>query len=199
MFELKFLTSLITFAFMMNGSPGPNNMMVTASGANFGYRRSLPHLLGVCIGFVSMILVVAAGLGFVFTKYPIVHIVLRFVGSAYLLYLAWKIATSSTLVKIDQKDNRPMTFKAAVLFQYVNPKGWMTAVTGVSSFSKAGSEYWPSAGLIALVFLIVCFLSVSIWASFGSLIGTWLNSAKSLKVFNIVMGVLTASCLFMIW
>jgi threonine/homoserine/homoserine lactone efflux protein len=103
------------------------------------------------------------------------------------------------MIKLDQESKTPMTFMEAALFQYVNPKAWMMAVTGVGTFTTPGSDYWVSASLIALVFLFVCFFCVSVWTIFGSVIGRFLNTPRALKTFNIVMGILTASCLLMIW
>lgn len=199
MLEWQFIMSLAAFAATMTGTPGPNNLMVTASGANFGYWRTLPHMMGIGSGLVSMIVLVAAGLGVMFTRFPIFHEILRWTGSAYLLYLAWKIASAKSSIRTDQQDGEPMTFMAAAMFQYVNPKAWMMSVTAISTFTMAGEYYWQSAGLIAVIFFLVCFPSVSIWASFGTLIGRWLNSPQTRRVFNIAMGVLTASCVVMIW
>ncbi|OLQ78800.1 lysine transporter LysE [Photobacterium proteolyticum] len=199
MWEWQFILSLAAFAATMTGTPGPNNLMVTASGANFGYWRTLPHMMGIGLGLVSMIALVAAGLGVVFTRFPLLHELLRWCGSAYLLYLAWKIATAGSAVRTEQPDSRPMTFWAAAMFQYVNPKAWMMSVTAISTFTVAGELYWQSATLVAGVFFLVCFPSVSVWAGFGSMIGRWLHSSRARRVFNGVMGALTAGCVVMIW
>jgi threonine/homoserine/homoserine lactone efflux protein len=173
--------------------------MVTASGANFGYWRSLPHMMGIGLGLVSMIVLVAAGLGVAFTRFPLLHELLRWCGSAYLLYLAWKIATASSAPRVEQQNSQPMTFWAAAMFQYVNPKAWMMSVTAISTFTVAGDLYWQSATLVAGVFFLICFPSVSVWAGFGSVIGRWLHSSRARRVFNGVMGALTAGCVVMIW
>jgi len=199
MLEWQFILSLAAFAATMTGTPGPNNLMLTASGANFGYWRTLPHMMGIGAGLVSMILLVAAGLGVMFTRFPLLQEILRWAGSAYLLYLAWKIASATSAIRTDQKGAEPMSFMAAAMFQYVNPKAWMMSVTGISTFTLAGEQYWPSAALIAVIFFLICFPSVSIWTSFGTFIGRWLNSVKTRRIFNSVMGVLTAGCVVMIW
>lgn len=152
MLEWQFIISLAAFAATMTGTPGPNNLMVTASGANFGYWRTLPHMMGIGSGLVSMIVLVAAGLGVMFIRFPILHEILRWAGSAYLLYLAWKIASAKSSIRTDQQDGAPMTFMAAAMFQYVNPKAWMMSVTAISTFTLAGDSYWPSAGLVAVIF-----------------------------------------------
>ncbi|MDO6580813.1 LysE family translocator [Photobacterium sp. 2_MG-2023] len=197
--EWQFLMSLAAFAATMTGTPGPNNMMVTASGANFGYWRTVPHMLGIGGGLVSMILLVAAGLGVLFVRYPVLHEALRWLGSGYLLYLAWKIASSGGRVQAEDNDARPMPFLAAALFQYVNPKAWMMSVTAISTFTMSGEGYWLSAAAVALIFFVVGFPCVSLWAGFGTMIGRWLNQPKARRIFNLVMGALTAGCVVMIW
>ncbi|QUJ67214.1 LysE family translocator [Photobacterium sp. GJ3] len=197
--EWHFLISLVAFAATMTGTPGPNNLMVTASGVNFGYWRTLPHIFGIGFGVVSMILLVAAGLGVLFIRYPVLHEVLRWVGSAYLLYLAWKIAASGGRLQLDAEERQPMSFLSAALFQYVNPKAWMMSVTAVSTFTFSGEGYWLSALAVAGIFFVVGFPCVSIWAGFGTLVGRWLNQAKARRIFNLAMGGLTAGCVVMIW
>ncbi|MGF1691534.1 LysE family translocator [Photobacterium kagoshimensis] len=198
-FEWSFIVSLITFAVTMTGTPGPNNLMVTASGANFGYRRTVPHMLGIGCGLVSMILLVAAGLGVIFVQVPILHDGLRWLGSGYLLYLAWKIGVSSSGLTDTEQEAKPMSFMAAAIFQYVNPKAWMMSVTAISTFTFSGELYWYSVMAIAAIFFFVCYPCVSLWAGFGLFIRRWLAQAKTRKIFNGLMGVLTAGCVVMIW
>ncbi|KMV30587.1 LysE family translocator [Photobacterium swingsii] len=198
-FEWPFILSLITFAATMTGTPGPNNLMVTASGANFGYRCTVPHMLGIGCGLVSMILLVAAGLGVVFVQFPVLHDALRWLGSGYLLYLAWKIGFSSSSLADTEHEAKPMSFMAAASFQYVNPKAWMMSVTAISTFSFTGELYWYSVSAIAAIFFLVCYPSVSLWAGFGIFIRRWLAQEKTRRIFNGLMGVLTAGCVVMIW
>ncbi|MDO6499314.1 LysE family translocator [Photobacterium sanguinicancri] len=198
-FEWSFILSLITFATTMTGTPGPNNLMVTASGANFGYRRTVPHMLGIGSGLVSMIILVAAGLGVIFTQFPVLHDALRWLGSGYLLYLAWKIGSSSSGLAETEQEAKPMSFMAAAIFQYVNPKAWMMSVTAISTFTLTGELYWYSVAAIATIFFLVCYPCVSLWAGFGIFIRRWLAQAKTRRIFNGLMGVLTAACVVMIW
>lgn len=199
MMELSFLATLALFAATMTGTPGPNNMMLTASGANFGFRRTVPHLIGISLGVASLIGVVAAGLGAVFQLYPWVQEGMKLLASAYLLYLAWRIARAGAPSEDASSERRPMTLMEGALFQYVNPKAWAMAVSAVGTFTLAGGDYWLSSMVIVTTFLIVGLSLTSIWAGFGVWVGKVLSSEKSWKVFNRVMGTLTASCLIFIW
>ena len=197
--ELQFFVSVGLFAITMTGTPGPNNMMLTASGANFGYVRTIPHMVGISIGLVSVILLVAAGLGILFARYPAIQEILKWVASAYLLYLAWCIAFSPPPKSNESRSIRPMTVLGAALFQFVNPKVWVMATTAVGSFTLSGDEYWLSALLIALAFWMTQVPTSFLWAGFGSLIRHWLATPKAWRYFNLTMGIATAGCLFFIW
>ncbi len=178
-----FLLPLLTFAIAATGTPGPNNIMLTASGANFGYRRSLPHIFGIMIGFPSMVLAVGLGLGQVFIAYPELHQVLKWVGSAYLLFLAWKIATAAR-PKSATQEAKPFTFIQAALFQWVNPKAWIMSVAALTAYTTGEGSYVGEALMVAGVFFAVSFPLISLWCLFGALIGRWLTSQKALMIFN---------------
>ena len=183
----------------MTGTPGPNNVMLTASGANFGYRRSIPHFLGVGIGLMSMVLLLASGLGVLFQTYPVIQEGMKWLGSVYLLYLAWKIATAEPTTKKGQGRNKPMSLVQAALFQYLNPKAWMMMITAIGSFSLQGGDYWWSILGIALIFWVTQLHTSSIWVGFGTLIGRWLSGDMAWRRFNLCMGTLTALCVVFIW
>jgi threonine/homoserine/homoserine lactone efflux protein len=197
--EWHFFLSVGLFALVMTGTPGPNNVMLTASGANFGYRRSVPHFLGIGIGLVSMILLMAAGLGVLFDSYPVIQLGMKWLGSIYILYLGWKIAMTAPASKGEQGSGRPMSFKQAALFQYLNPKAWMMMVTAVGSFTLPGNLYWQSVLFIALIFWVTQLHTSSVWVGFGSMIGRWLSSTIAWRRFNRAMGALTAACVVFIW
>ncbi|MDD1795901.1 LysE family translocator [Enterovibrio makurazakiensis] len=199
MMELSFLVTLALFAATMTGTPGPNNMMLTASGANFGYRRTVPHLVGITLGVASLIAVVAAGLGVVFKTYPMVQEGMKLVASGYLLYLAWRIANAGAPSESASSERRPMTLMEAALFQYVNPKAWAMAVSAVGTFTLSGGDYWWSALVIVMAFIAVGFPLTSLWAAFGVWVGKALSTERSWVIFNRLMGTLTASCLLFIW
>lgn len=197
------LLSIAVFAAAMTGTPGPNNIMLTASGANFGFTRTLPHLAGISLGVASLIATVAAGLGMLVETFPALQQGLRVLASAYLLYLAWRIGTAPPptreALRPDGAAARPMRFHEALLFQYINPKAWAMAMTAVGSFTAAGQGYWESAAAVVVVFLLVGFPLTSGWAAFGVLLGQVLSSPRSWRWFNRGMGALTAACLVFIW
>lgn len=193
-----FFLPVIFFAFSMSATPGPNNIMLTASGARYGFRRTLPHRLGISIGFFALLALVAAGLGGLFMTWPVLQNVLRIVGSLYLLWLAWRIASAPppTLERSDEA--RPFGFLEAAAFQFANPKAWLMAVTAITAFTRSGQEYLSSAVLVAIVCALVNFPSISMWAGFGSAIGGYLRTHRHWRVFNGFMGVLTAACVVLI-
>ena len=187
---LQFLLPVALFAVSMSITPGPNNVMVTASGANFGYRRTIRHLLGIGIGFPVMVAAVGLGLGGVFEAVPQVHAVLKYVGSAYILWMAWKIATASGTGRASEQPGRPLTFLQAAAFQWVNPKGWVVAVGAISAFTTIQGDLLFEVGAIALTFACVNYPCASLWTLFGVGIGRLLKRGVRLRVFNLAMSVL---------
>ena len=188
MFEFVYPVAL--FAVSMSITPGPNNVMVTASGANFGYRRTIPHLLGIGLGFPAMVCAVGFGLGGVFDAVPEVHTVLKYVGSAYILWMAWKIATASGISRAQQPTGRPFTFLQAAAFQWVNPKGWVVAVGAISAYTTLQGDLFFEVGAVTLTFACVNYPCASLWTLFGVGIGRLLKRGKWLRVFNVAMGLL---------
>ena len=186
-FELIVL--LLTFSISMTITPGPNNVMVTASGVNFGYKKTLPHILGITFGFPVMIALIGLGLGSVFKSFPIIHPILKYIGAAYLLYLAYKIATFSGF-DTNSDRNKPFTFLQAVLFQWVNPKAWSIAVGAIATYTSVDNNVFFEVLLIAFVFCIVCFPCVSLWAIIGTNIKRLLTTDYYRKIFNISMACL---------
>lgn len=187
------------FALSMCITPGPNNMMLTASGANFGFMRTIPHMLGIGIGLLGMIGLSGIGLGMLFHRFPVFHQVLKIASILYLLYFSVRIALSHKTDSRKQKESQPLSIFQAAAFQVVNPKVMVMATTSISTFSISGSGYTLSVVMIIAVFGMVCIPAISVWAGFGTLIGKKLNSRKSFRIFNVAMGTLTASSvLFMI-
>ncbi len=189
----ELLTALVAFAFVTSITPGPNNLMLMASGANFGFRRSIPHMLGVGLGFTLMVVLVGAGLVQVFDAYPVSYAVLKIVSVAYLLYLAWKIATAAP-PRAGEKAGNPMTFVQAVLFQWVNPKAWAMALTAVSVY--APSHTLGAIALVAMVFGAINLPSVSSWTVLGQQMRRLLTNQRRLRAFNIGMAVLLVASLY---
>ncbi|MCG8270832.1 LysE family translocator [Aquamicrobium sp. NLF2-7] len=189
------LFALAAYAFVSSITPGPNNFMLLSSGVNFGFVRSIPHMLGIGIGFVVLLLAVGFGLGAVLTTFPALHTGLKIAGGAYLLYLAWKIAMSRSVETGGDGSAQPMTFLQAAAFQWVNPKAWVMAVTAMAVFSNPENPFL-SVILIAVVFGIINLPCVSSWAGFGMALRGFLSDPVRLKWFNIGMGVLLAATLW---
>lgn len=187
--------ALVVFAFVSSVTPGPNNFMLLASGVNFGFVRSIPHMLGIAAGFASLLLGVGFGLGAVLKAYPSLDIALKIAGGAYLLYLAWKIAMSRSLAVRSNAGASPMTFLQAAAFQWVNPKAWVMAVTAMAIYTNPQAPFL-SVVLVATAFTLVNFPSVSIWAGFGMALRGFLSDPVRLKWFNITMGVVLALTLW---
>ena len=187
-------SALLLFAFVSSITPGPNNIMLLASGVNFGFRRTIPHMLGIGAGFVALLLAVGLGLGAVLTAFPALHTALKIAGGAYLLYLAWRVATSQTLAR-EGEAARPMRFSEAAAFQWVNPKAWVMAVTAMAVYTSTEHPF-VSVVLVAAAFGLVNLPSVSTWAAFGTAMRGFLSDPVRLKWFNIAMGVLLALSLW---
>jgi len=187
--------ALLVFAFVTSITPGPNNFMLLASGVNFGFTRTIPHMLGIGFGFLSLLLAVGFGLGTVLTALPALHMTLKIAGGAYLLYLAWKIAMSRSMGGQANGKTQPMTFLEATAFQWINPKAWVMAMTGMALYTDADRPF-ISVLLISIAFAVVNVPSVSCWAGFGMALRGFLSDPSRLKWFNIAMGVLLALTLW---
>lgn len=192
------LLPFVMFALSATVTPGPNNVMLLASGANFGIRATTPHMLGISLGFPFMVFAVGVGLGAVLEQLPVLHEILRWVGSAYLLWLAWKIATAAGIGQAEGR-GRPFTFLQAASFQWVNPKAWIMAVSAYSVYSTPDAEPLPQAVLFGAVFCAVAFPSCGFWAAFGSAIGRLLTSGRALRLFNGAMAALLAASVLLLF
>ena len=194
---LNGLVPLIVFAVSAAFTPGPNNVMLAASGANFGYRRTLPHILGITAGFPVLTLAVGLGLAQVFAAYPLLHPLLKASGMAYLLFMAWKVATAAGRPQAPGT-GKPFTFLQAMWFQWINPKGLVIGMTAISTFTAVNGDMIVEVGRIALVFLVVSILSASTWCLFGTAIGRLLKTPAALRRFNYTMGALLAFSVLLI-
>ncbi|WP_185985056.1 LysE family translocator [Aureimonas mangrovi] len=181
--------ALATFAFVGSVTPGPNNFMLMTSGVNFGFRRTVPHMFGIAFGFCVLLLAVGFGLGALLHAYPALEMAMKIASAAYLAWLAWKIAFSSALGKVEKAQARPMTFMEAAVFQWINPKAWAMALVAMGAYASAESPI-VSVLLVAATVTIVGFPSVSIWTGFGMALRRFLEDQRRLRIFNIVMGVL---------
>ncbi|MFB2550811.1 LysE family translocator [Ensifer soli] len=180
--------SLLLFAFTTSITPGPNNMMLFASGVNFGFLRTVPHMLGIGFGFLSLLLGVGFGLGALLEAAPLLYTVLKIAGGLYLLWIAWTIATSRRLAE-GRSGSRPLTFLQAAAFQWVNPKAWVMAVSAMAAYPDP-ANHTATVMIVGVAFALVNLPSVSSWAGFGSVLRRWLSDPRRLKGFNIGMAVL---------
>ena len=195
--SLDIFAALTLFAFVTSVTPGPNNFMLLASGVNFGFGPTIPHMLGIGAGFLSLLLGVGFGLGAVLVTWPALHIALKIGGGAYLLYLAWRIAMARSMGESasDESAARPMTFLEAAAFQWVNPKAWVMAVTAMALYTTPEAQFL-SIMLVAVAFALVNVPCVSVWAGFGVALRGFLADPVRLKWFNIAMGLALAASLW---
>jgi len=166
MIDVNLFLALVSFYFVMYVTPGPNNAMVLASGIKFGFLKTIPHMSGITIGHVLQTIVVCLGLGKIFQMFPEIQDILKIICALYLLYLGYKIVGSFSKIKDD--GSRPLKFYEASLFQLVNPKAWTISTMVASSFLPKDEELIISIGFISITALIICPLSISVWAAFGS-------------------------------
>ncbi|MEL6967597.1 MAG: LysE family translocator [Pseudomonadota bacterium] len=186
--------ALMLFSFVSSITPGPNNFMLFASGVNFGVRRTVPHMFGIALGFGVLLAAIGAGLGVVFQLYPPAFIAVKIIGSAYMIWLAWRIYKSGP-VEIEAGKARPMTFMEAALFQWVNPKAWMMATYAMAAYTSEGT-YAFSVALVVFAFVVVNFPSVAVWAVFGVSMRRFLQNPRSLKAFNTTMALALVASLW---
>ncbi|HAT30594.1 MAG TPA: lysine transporter LysE [Janthinobacterium sp.] len=195
---LEPLLPLAMYAFVASITPGPNNIMLTSSGIRFGFLRSIPHMLGVTAGFGVMLALCAVGIGSLVLALPSMHIVLKAIGSAYLLYLAWQLR-SMALQPDKSQQGRPMSFLAAAAFQAVNPKAWIMAITGASAFLPQAQSVWLAIGVFCLVFCSVNLPCISLWAGSGAMLRRYLDQAVWRRTFCVVMVALTLYSALAVW
>jgi threonine/homoserine/homoserine lactone efflux protein len=184
---MDYLIAVVMFAVSSSVTPGPNNITVMASGVNFGIRKSLPVFLGICVGFAIMLLLVGIGFGKVFEQIPFLHIFIKIIGTVYLLYLAFLIATADEITMSDTQ-KKPLTFIKGALFQWLNAKAWVVATGAIAAFTTVGVDFYTQNIIIATTFLVVSFPCVGLWLFFGSTLKNRLKSKQHRRVFNYSMG-----------
>lgn len=192
--QITWLGSSIAFAVAMSATPGPNNTLVAASGARFGMKRTLPHMLGISVGFPVMLVAVAFGAGAVLQATPWLQVGLRWMGAAYLLWLAWTIARSAPHLGTAAAGRRPMGFLQAALFQWINPKAWVIAVGAVVTFTSSEGRFGQALAL-ACIFALICLPCVMFWTSVGVGASKMLRTERALHRFDLVMAALLAASL----
>ena len=192
----QLLFAFIVFAVVMFITPGPNNIMVLSSGLTYGFRRTMPHIAGITIGFAFMVAAVGLGFGTVFLAYPVLQIVLKYAGAAYLVYLAIMIALSGP-PKAGEGDGRrgPMTFWGAALFQWVNVKGWVMVIGTITAYA-AIARFPLNVAIQTALCLPLGVVSTALWTLFGSALRPVLTSERAVRAFNIVMALLLLASLY---
>ena len=190
---LEYFLPLLTLCMIQSGTPGPNNIMLTASGKNFGYIKTIPHMLGVVLGFLTLLAVLSLGLITIFNQYPIVQTVLKYIGACYLLYLAYRIYSSDN--KDDSLKSRPLTFIEVTLFQYVNPKGIMMGITTISIYTDFNKYEFIDSFTEGMMFIFLSYTIVNIiavvgWTAVGVTLDNFIKSKKAIKRFNTTMAIL---------
>lgn len=187
------LIALLGFAFVTTITPGPNNLMLMASGANFGFRRTVPHMLGITGGVSAMAFLVGAGLMAAFDAIPALKLALTILSVAYLLWLAAKIATAAP-VEERNAEGHPMTMLHAAMFQWINPKAWAMCLSAVTLYAPDRSLV--SVFIVAAAFGLVCFPAIAVWAWLGTIIRQWLSNRTRLRMFNSAMAALLVASLY---
>ena len=188
MIEFKLFFALISYYFVMFVTPGPNNAMLTASGIKFGFKKTIPHLIGIPFGHVIQITLVCFGLGNLFQKYPLVQNYLKWLCFFYLLYLGWKIIGSFSEHK--KESGRPLKLYEAAFFQFINPKAWVVALTASTAFFPVNENFYLATTFVALTAPFICFPSICLWALFGSSIKILIKNAKIKKITEYFLAVL---------
>ncbi|ATG47517.1 LysE family translocator [Celeribacter ethanolicus] len=190
--DMTLFLALLAFGFVTSVTPGPNNLMLLASGANFGIRRSLPHMFGIAFGFTLMVFIVGLGLAEAFETFPVLRQVMMVVAVLYMLWLAWKIAHAAAPGE-KEATGKPLSFLQAAAFQWVNPKAWIMAISAQTNYAQ--DTTWLAAGIVAFGFLLMNLPAISLWAWLGQEIRRFLTNPRRLVAFNWTMAALLVASL----
>jgi threonine/homoserine/homoserine lactone efflux protein len=194
---LNEIVALVTFAFVGSFSPGPNNAVLWASGISFGFRRTLPHVVGGALGVGALVVGVAAGIGAFLDAVPAAALALKVAGSAYLLYVAWRVAGSGAIVQGDA--SQPLSMWQAAWFQWLNPKAWFFAIALVATFLSEGIHRVLEIVLLAIVVIAVVVVSFTIWAAGGAALARFVTDARTRRSVNVLLAVLIAASVTLLW
>jgi len=189
-FPPTLLISIFMFSFATSITPGPNNIMLLSSGLTFGYKRTIPHTLGVVLGFPFMTICVGLGLGKIFEAYPMSLTILKVLGIMYLLWLAWHIANSKPELQKNSDKTQPLNFMQVVLFQWVSPKNWIKIITAMSIYVTSVSNALPQVIMISIIFFSTVLISANSWALGGVFLKKLIKSETGVKRFNVIMAIL---------
>jgi threonine/homoserine/homoserine lactone efflux protein len=187
--------AFLAFMVVMYFTPGPNNIMLLASGLTYGFRRTIPHIAGIVIGFAFMVAAVGLGLGTVFLAYPILQTILKYAGAVYLVYLAAVIAMSGPTTPDGESGRGPMTFWGAAMFQWINAKGWVIVIGTITAYA-AIAQFPVNIAIQTLISLLVGTVSTVVWALFGTALRPVLTSERLVRAFNVVMALLLLASLY---
>ena len=182
------IISICLFWFVAAYTPGPNNIVASYSGFNFGVKKTIPHILGVALGFTSLVFFLTVGLINVFKLFPLIQVIIKYLGTLFLLYLAYKIAFSKS--STDTKKDNPVKFIETFMFQYLNPKGVMVAIVVVSTYVDLGENYLNHATQVVLLALIFSSTSITLWTFIGKFLRKFATNEKFINIFNYVMSIL---------
>ena len=195
---MEIFVALVIFAFISSITPGPNNLMLMTSGINFGLRRTVPHMLGVTSGFTLMIALIGLGVVQIIEAVPGSMMAITILSGLYLIYMAWKIATTDTTLAKDEaatSRSKPFTFVQAALFQWVNPKAWTMALTAISAYAPK-SQGWVGVLMVAGVFGMINMPATGTWAVMGAKMRRLLGDPMRMKTFNIIAAILLVGSLY---
>ncbi|MHC2822550.1 threonine/homoserine/homoserine lactone efflux protein [Bradyrhizobium huanghuaihaiense] len=187
--------AFLAFMVVMYFTPGPNNIMLLSSGLTYGFRRTIPHIVGIVIGFAFMVATVGLGLGTVFLAYPILQTILKYAGAVYLIYLAAVIAMSGPTTPGGDSGRGPMTFWGAAMFQWINAKGWVIVIGTITAYA-AIAQFPINIVIQTLISLLVGTISTVVWALFGTALRPVLTSERLVRAFNILMAILLLASLY---
>lgn len=189
------LVAFLMFALVMFFTPGPNNIMLLSSGLTYGFRRTIPHIAGITVGFAFMVAAVGLGLGTIFIAYPVLQTILKYVGAAYLVYLAWQIGMAEPSAPEQDNRGRPMTFWGAAMFQWVNAKGWVMVIGTITAYAAIANFPWNIL-IQTVISLAMGAMSTVVWALFGTALRPILTSPRAVRAFNVVMALLLLASLY---
>ncbi len=189
-YTLTMIISITSFGLASTMTPGPNNIMLLSSGLTFGYKRTIPHALGINCGFPVMVICVGLGVGKLFEVFPFIYSALKVVGIGYLLWMAWHIANSKGSLNMENKKDKPFTFLQAALFQWVNPKAWMVAITSTATFITDHQIVLIQVMIISSIYFFCAIVSTNAWSLGGVILKRFIQNERLVQIFNIVMAVL---------
>ena len=189
------LFAFVVFSAVMAFTPGPNNIMLLSSGVTYGFRRTVPHVVGITFGLAFMVGAVGFGLGAVLLTYPLLQILLKYAGAAYLIYLAAMIAMSGPAKSEQGHERGPMTFWGAAMFQWINVKGWVMVIGAITAYAAISSYPWNILIQAAITFIVAA-VSTTTWALFRTALRPVLTSERLVRAFNIVMALLLLASLY---